>query len=166
MSSESFLHRVRLNATRRASRIANSINSTNAFVQPNTRVVQLPNGTVMLATQAVNVPKKYLNLNKRFEKSLNNFPANSLNRIRNNNWKGASRADLIEFIMITYYSYFSPVDESNFINILVPSFHRAISKLTSRNRFNKSMIPVQTLYRLLIRLNKGTLLKLAEIIEW
>lgn len=151
---------------RKASRYANNINSKNAFVDPTNRIVQLPNGTVMLASQNVNVPQKFLNLNTRFKNSLNSFPTNRLNSIRNNNWKNASRSDIIEFIMTTYYSYFGPIDEDDYKEIFIPIFHRAISKLTTRNSRNRSMIPVRVLYRLLIKLNRDTLLKLAQIIEW
>lgn len=149
------------NYASRASRIANSINSANAFIEPNARVVQLPNGTVMLASQVENVPEKYLNLT-RFKNNLANFPSNRLNSIRNNNWRRASRAEIIEFIMSAYYSYF----HSTATEDIIPIFHRAISKLTSRERSNKNMIPARNLYRLLIKLNTETLLKLAHIVEW
>jgi hypothetical protein len=45
-------------------------------------------------------------------------------------------------------------------------FHRAISKLTTRASSNTSKIPVVQLYRLLSRLNRTTLIKIARIIEW
>lgn len=83
----------------------------------------------------------------------------------------ATNYQIIRFIMWGYYNNVynppKPNNNNNNRNIQMYYFHKAISKLTSWNNLNKTQkIPVVRLYRLLSRLNRTTLIKLATIINW
>lgn len=142
-----------------------------------------PSGNVMLATPIpemrktsnnLKIPANLKNLNKRLMTSPNAWTGNTsnmLNRIRNNNWRHATRDDLIKFIIYAYYGAFQVVkfslaganDSQNSLN----KFHRFYSTISSRNAFNKSMIPPEVLWRRLQSINSDReLLKIAKILEW
>ena len=95
--------------------------------------------------------------------------SNMLNNIRNNNWRRASRSDLIKFIMYGYYGAFHRVKffgEDNAEDDLA-KFHRNYSIVSNRNPLNKSMIPPRFLWRRLQSItDKDYLLSLAKIVAW
>ena len=80
----------------------------------------------------------------------------------------ATNYQIIRFIMWGYYNnIYNPNNNNNNRNTQMYYFHKAISKLTSLNNLNETQkIPVVRLYRLLSRLNRTTLIKLATIINW
>lgn len=142
-----------------------------------------PAGNVMLATPIpamrkvsnnLKIPSNLENLNKRLLSSPNAWTANTsnmLNNIRNNNWRRATRDDLIKFIMYGYYGALSIIKfnlvgkngSSNSIN----KFHRFYSTISSRNSFNTSMISPKALWRRLQSIeDEKVLLKMAKMVEW
>jgi hypothetical protein len=154
-----------------------SINSKSAFIgKPRVRVVINPNGTRSLIPYAnTAIPKNILNMANK-----NTFPEH-LHRNRHpsgytimnatrrhggtNNWRrfqSSTRYEIIRFIMFAYYSIIYEGGGNRELSF----FYRAISKLSTRNMWNRTKIPVVQLYRLLCRLNKPTLMKLATFVEW
>ena len=142
-----------------------------------------PAGNVMLATPIptmrkvsnnLKIPSNLENLNKRLLSSPNAWTANTsnmLNNIRNNNWRRATRDDLIKFIMYGYYGALAIIKfnlvgkngSSNSIN----KFHRFYSTISSRNAFNTSMISPKALWRRLQSIeDEKVLLKMAKIVAW
>lgn len=136
------------------------------------RYVTGPTGNRMVATPIVrNIPVNLKNLNTRLMSSKNAWTANTsnmLNNIRNNNWRGATRDDIIKFVMYAYYGAFHLKKFFNDDNAekQIRSFHRAYSKISTRNARNNSMIPTEILWRRLQGLTKASLLTLAKMVEW
>ncbi len=120
------------------------------------------------------IPANFENLNKRLLASPNAWSGNTsnmLNRIRNNNWRRATRDDLIKFIMYGYYGAFAIIkfdqDGKNTSQNSINKFHRFYSTISSRNVFNKSMIPPRALWRRLQSIEDDkVLLKIAKMLEW
>lgn len=142
-----------------------------------------PAGNVALATAIpamrklpanLKIPDNLENLNKRLLASPNAWTANTsnmLNNIRNNNWRRATRDDLIKFIMYGYYGALAIIKfnsvgknvSSNSIN----KFHRFYSTISNRNAFNTSMISPKALWRRLQTIEDDkVLLKMAKMVEW
>lgn len=147
------------NAPRRSGQnyngILNSIQSRKAFNKNFVRVVEGPNGQKMLARPEINVPNVYSD--PRFKNTVNNYPTNKLEEIRSN--PRATKADLIKFIMYAYYDSRTDKKQKGF-------FHRAYAKLTTRDPSNTREIPPVSLYKFLVRLNKPTIRKFLNLIEW
>lgn len=120
------------------------------------------------------IPANLENLNKRLLASPNAWTGNTsnmMNNIRNNNWRGATRDDLIKFIMYGYYGALAIIkfDQAgkNGSQNSVNKFHRFYSTISSRNTFNKSMIPAGALWRRLQLIEDDrVLLKIAKMLEW
>ena len=141
--------------------------------QPSRYVVS-PAGNRMVATPNIpNIPANLKNLNKRLLANKNAWTYHTsymLNNIRRNGWNGVSRANLIKFIMYAYYGSFHLMkffnenknSEANKLRI----FHRLYSQVSTRNRYNQSMIPPAVLWRRLHGLTKKSLIILAETVEW
>ena len=149
------------------------------------RVVSNPNNTANNAyayavpySRNVPIPKNILNMN-----SAETFPAHlhnnttkhgltTINSTRRGPTLGtnkqrfgyATNYQIIRFIMWAYYAMV--YDPTLNMDSQLFYFYKAISKLTSREPRNRSKIPVVQLYRLLSRLNRTTLIKLATIVEW
>ena len=135
--------------------VLNSIQSRKAFNKNFTRVVEGPNGQKMLARLEIKVPNVYAN--EKFKNSVNNYPTNKLEQIRND--PQATKAELIKFVMYAYYDTRTNKKQKGF-------FHRAYAKLTTRDPSNTREIPPVTLYKFLYRLNKPTIRKFLRLIEW
>ena len=134
----------------------NSIDSRNAFKPSSVKIVEGPNGTRMIAQRPpVNIPNNY--------KNIKNLPPN-INSIREFDFVNVTDSQIIRFIMYTYYAGWDQNYEIGRRTISV--FHRAISKLTTRDPKNTSRIAPSVLYRLLMRLNRETLVTLGKILEW
>ena len=128
---------------------------------------------IMLATQVRNnIPANLKNLNERFVFGKNAKNAwtyhvsHNLNNIRRNGWNKVKRNDMIKFIMYAYYGTFNDWIYHNGNNSQINNFHRAYSKISTRNSNNKSMISPSVLWRRLQALGTSELIKFAEIIEW
>jgi hypothetical protein len=163
------------------SKIVESIKHETAFKPLRGRVVINPNGTKAYAAPNSGnspIPKNILNMNsaETFPAHLHNnttkWGLSTINSTRRGPTLGtnkqrfgfATNYQIIRFIMWAYYSIvYDPM-----LNMGSQSFYfyRAISKLTTRSPANRSKIPVVQLYRLLLRLNRTTLIKLATIVEW
>ena len=141
-----------------------------AFNTPNVRIVAGVGGNIALAVPTIRtpMPNKYRDINTRYNRNLSNFPANRLNNLRKGNgFNRASKSEIIDFIMHTYYSYFSnEMKNNNNAPKIRRYIHYVVSLLTTRNRFNSRKIPVEQFYNLLTRLNKQTLITIAKILEF
>jgi hypothetical protein len=141
--------------------------------QPSRYVVS-PAGNRMVATPNIpNIPANLKNLNKRLLANKNAWTSNTsymLNNIRRNGWDGVSRANLIKFIMYAYYGAFHLIkfdmETNNSERRMLRNFHRLYSQVSTRNRFNQSMIPPTVLWIRLHGLTKKSLIILAKIVEW
>ena len=140
-----------------------------------------PAGNVMLGTAVpamrklpanLKIPDNLKNINTRLLSSKNAWTGNTsnmLNRIRNNNWRNASRSDLIKFIMYGYYGAFHLLkffgDEHPKNDIA--KFHHKYAIVSNRNPLNTSMIPAGVLWRRLQSItDEKYLLSLAKIVAW
>ena len=138
------------------------------------RYVNNPNGRRMVATRVVNnIPANLKNLNTRLMTSPNAWTANTsnmLNNIRRNNWKGASRNDIIKFVMYGYYGAFHLVkfnmNTNNISRTQIHNFHHAYARISTRDPRNRTMISPEVLWRRLQNLTKASLLSLARIVAW
>ena len=128
---------------------------------------------IMIATPVrSNIPSNLKNLNERFVTGKNaknawtHHTSYMLNNIRRNGWNHVGKEDLIKFIMYAYYGAFNDLKYHNGNNSQIRNFHRAYSKLSTRNPNNKTMISPSVLWRRLQTLTPFQLVKFAEIIEW
>jgi len=140
-----------------------------------------PAGNVALATAVpamrklpanLRIPDNLKNINTRLLSSKNAWTGNTsnmLNRIRNNNWRHASRSDIIKFIMYAYYGAFHLVkffgEEKAKEDIA--NFHHKYAIVSNRNPLNTSMIPVGVLWRRLQSIDDDRfLISLAKTVAW
>jgi len=155
-----------------------SIYSKSSFRgRPRVRRIENPNGSVMLAEIRKEVPRDIMNLGNRktfsFNYNLNNVRTSysqKRNATNEERYSSAPRDRLIKFIMQNYYyMYFgedaNEPDVREVFDEKLGHFHRAISRLTTRNESNTRMISAAQMYRLLDKLNKPTLVKLATLVE-